>query len=260
MTASATRSTPAGRSPRTRSTASLIEASGYLPVALSGDDFRVGGQVQDDGLVRWHAGSPTVKLKLRGASERRISLERGGEVLLSVEDTGEGDPERARAQLVEPVLEQAGMSGVRMVNALGTALVGTALARAEADRGTLRGRLESVLMGHLRASRPYGLGSWEQAAARWARWAGQWTTPELETALRLALDADRALKTSTLTGEAGVIQQLVMSFGVLAQEAAGVVLRPLLAPDIPVMERRLAASTRRLEPGMLDRGVVHDEI
>src|SRR5882724_8719951 len=33
------------------------------------------------------------------------------------------------ARLVEPVLQQAGMSGVRMLSALGTALVGTALAR-----------------------------------------------------------------------------------------------------------------------------------
>src|SRR2546426_579191 len=36
------------------------------------------------------------------------------------------------ARLVEPVLEQAGMSGVRMLSALCTALVGTALARASA--------------------------------------------------------------------------------------------------------------------------------
>src|SRR5213594_200591 len=38
------------------------------------------------------------------------------------------------AQLVEPVLEQAGMSGVKIVSLLGTHLVGTALARAERDR------------------------------------------------------------------------------------------------------------------------------
>src|SRR5437764_367600 len=52
-------------------------------------------------------------------------------------------------------------------------------------------------------------------AARWARWAGQWSAHELERALRLALDADRALKSSTLTDEAGTIAQLVLSFGAL---------------------------------------------
>jgi DNA polymerase-3 subunit delta len=126
----------------------------------------------------------------------------------------------AAASLVEPVLEQAGMSGVRMLSGLGTGLVGTALARAELDHDTPRGRLESSLMAHLRAARPYGLGSWEHAAARWARWAGLWTGAELEGALRLARDADRALKSSTLTDEAGILQQLVLSFAVLAREAA----------------------------------------
>src|SRR5213593_4489168 len=125
------------------------------------------------------------------------------------------------ARLVEPVLEQAGMSGVRMLSALGTALVGTALARAELDRDALRrDRLEGALLSHLRTGRPYGLGSWEQTALRWARWAELWTRPELRSALRLALDADRALKSSTLTDEAGILEQLVLSWGVRVREAA----------------------------------------
>src|SRR5881628_3069702 len=127
----------------------------------------------------------------------------------------------AAAQLVGPVLEQAGMSGVRMLSPLGTALVGTALARAELDRDAQRrDRLEGALLSHLRAARPYGLGSWEQTALRWARWAGLWTAGELRSALRLALDADRALKSSTLTDEAGILEQLVLSWGVQAREAA----------------------------------------
>src|SRR6267378_171344 len=125
------------------------------------------------------------------------------------------------ARLVGPVLEQAGMSGVRIVSALGTALVGTALARAELDRDARRrDRLEGALLSHLRAARPYGLGSWEQTALRWARWAELWTAGELRHALRLALDADRALKSSTLSDEGGILEQLVLSWGVRAREAA----------------------------------------
>jgi DNA polymerase III subunit delta len=132
----------------------------------------------------------------------------------------------AAAGLVEPVLEQAGMSGVRMLSALGTSLVGTALARAELDRDARRGggargdRLEGVLLSHLRAARPYGLGSWEQTARHWARWAELWTAGELRDALRLTADADRALKSSTLTDETGILEQLVLSWGVRAKEAA----------------------------------------
>ena len=124
------------------------------------------------------------------------------------------------AQLVAPILEQAGMSGVRMLAALGTHLVGTALARAEIDQGSPRGRLEAQLLSHLRAARPYGLGSWEGTSARWARWAEQWSARELERALQLARDADRALKSSTLSDEAGTIVQLVLSFAVLEREVA----------------------------------------
>ena len=124
------------------------------------------------------------------------------------------------ARLVEPVLEQAGMTGVRVLMALGTALVGTALARAELDRGTPPARLEAALLGQLRAARPYGLGSWEQTASRWARWGAGWDPGALRKALRLALDADRALKSTTLTHEPGILVQLVLSFGALQQEAA----------------------------------------
>jgi DNA polymerase-3 subunit delta len=145
---------------------------------------------------------------------------RRGETLQDFLDAALERRAPAAARLVEPVLEQAGMSGVRMLSALGTGLVGTALARAELGRGTRRDRLEAALLSQLRAARPYGLGSWEQTAARWARWAGLWTAGEMRVALRLALDADRALKSSTLTDEAGILEQLVLSWGVRAREAA----------------------------------------
>jgi DNA polymerase III subunit delta len=145
---------------------------------------------------------------------------RRGETLADLVDAALERRAAAAAALVEPVLEQAGMSGVRMLSAVATALVGTALARAELDGGTARGRLEGALLRHLRTARPYGLGSWEQTAARWARWAGLWTGAELRGALRAARDADGALKSSTLTDEEGILEQLVLSFGVRAREAA----------------------------------------
>jgi DNA polymerase III subunit delta len=149
-----------------------------------------------------------------------VGVRRGETLQDLVDATLERRAARA-AQLVTPILEQAGMSGVRVLSVLGTHLVGTALARAELDQGTPGGaRLEAVLLSHLRAARPYGLGSWEGTAARWARWAEQWSARELERGLRLALDADRALKSSTLTDEAGTITQLVLSFAVLEREVA----------------------------------------
>jgi DNA polymerase III subunit delta len=145
---------------------------------------------------------------------------RRGETVQDLVDAALERRGAAAARLVEPVREQAGMSGVRILTALATALVGTALARAELDRGAPRGRLESLILSHLRAARPYGLGSWEHTAERWARWASVWSAAELSRALRLALDADRALKSSTVTDERGILEQLVLACAVRRREAA----------------------------------------
>jgi len=122
------------------------------------------------------------------------------------------------AQLVEPVLEQAGMSGVKIVTSLGTHLLGTALARAERERGA--GRVEDAVFRHLLAARPYGLRGYKDEAARWAQWSTLWTGAELSTALRRALAADRALKGTTVTDDRGIVTQLVLSFVATRREAA----------------------------------------
>lgn len=126
----------------------------------------------------------------------------------------------AAASLVEPVLEQAGMTGVRIVTALGTALVGTALGRAEIDRGVSTGRLPSVLFQHMLTARPYGLGNWKDEAARWTRWAPRWSAAALRQALRQTLAADRNLKSTSLSDECGTVTQLVLTLTVPMEEAA----------------------------------------
>lgn len=145
---------------------------------------------------------------------------RHGETVHDLVDAAlERQPARA-ARLVGPVLEQAGMSGVRIVTALGTALVGTALARAELDRGTPPARLPATVKNHLFQARPFGLRSWDLESERWARWATHWRDADLRRALRLALDADRALKSATVSDERGIILQLVLSMTVAMEAAA----------------------------------------
>jgi DNA polymerase-3 subunit delta len=124
------------------------------------------------------------------------------------------------AQLVEPVLEQAGMSGVRIVSLLGTHLVGTALARAERDRGVHPARLPDTIFRQMQSVRPYGMRSYKEEAARWTAWSALWTARELGRALRAALAADNALKTATVSDDRGIVTQLVLGFGVTKQEAA----------------------------------------
>ena len=124
------------------------------------------------------------------------------------------------AQLVEPVLEQAGMSGVRIVSLLGTHLVGTALARAERDRGVHPARLPDTIFRQMQSVRPYGMRSYKEEAARWTAWSALWTARELGRALRAALAADNALKRATVSDDRGIVMQLVLGFAVTKQEAA----------------------------------------
>jgi len=124
------------------------------------------------------------------------------------------------AQLVEPVLEQAGMGGVKILSLLGTHLVGTAVARAERDRGASETRLPDIVFRQMLAARPYGLRSYKEEGAHWSRWSALWTAPELSHALRAALAADNALKTATVSDERGIVTQLVLGFAKLNREAA----------------------------------------
>jgi len=143
---------------------------------------------------------------------------RRGETVHDLVDAALGRQAARAAQLVEPVLEQAGMSGVKIVTPLGTHLVGTALARAERDRGTRH--LEDTVFNQLRAVRPYGLRNYKDEAARWVRWSSLWTAAELSAALRATLAADRALKGTTVTDDRGIVMQLVLGFAATRREAA----------------------------------------
>ena len=120
----------------------------------------------------------------------------------------DGDPGRAVA-LLEPVLGQSGMSGVKLVNLLSTTLAGVGLARAAYDRGTRGGSLSNAVMTGLREARPFGLGNWGEEAGRFARWAASWPEPRLKRAVADTLAADIALKSTTLSGEVGVLTDLV---------------------------------------------------
>ena len=126
----------------------------------------------------------------------------------------------AAARRVEPVLDQAGMTGVRIVSALGTALIGTALARAELDGGAPAARLPDIVFRHILAARPFGLGNWKEEAARCARWAVLWRPAMMRRALRRTLEADVALKSSTVSGERAIVTELLLTLTMPLREAA----------------------------------------
>ncbi len=124
------------------------------------------------------------------------------------------------AALLPSILGQPGVSGVKLLMTLGTALVGLGIARAHYDRG-MRGRsLEAAVLKSLLSVRPFGLLSYKEEASRWSRWAPQWSRRRIRAALRAARDTDQALKDTTISDDRGLLTDLVLRIGIPSAEAA----------------------------------------
>ena len=122
------------------------------------------------------------------------------------------------ASTVRSVLGATGNTGVRLVAMLGTGLLGVRIARGLLDAGRRGKELERGIMEHLRTARPIGLGPWGKVATRWARAAERWSDAELDASLQAALEADRALKSTTIADEASILTDMLLRMS--AREAA----------------------------------------
>ncbi|MEA2712200.1 MAG: polymerase subunit delta [Gemmatimonadales bacterium] len=120
-----------------------------------------------------------------------------------------GETGRAVAVLLM-VLGQPGVSGVRLVTQLGTALVGLGITRTLYDKGLRGPRLEDAVVKVLIKNRPYGLLGYKEEAASWARWAPQWPVSRIRAALRAARTTDESLKNTTVSDERGLLTDLVL--------------------------------------------------
>jgi DNA polymerase III delta subunit len=122
--------------------------------------------------------------------------------------------------LLQAVLAQASVSGVKLVTTIGSALVGLGIARAHYDRGMRSRALEAAVLKSLLSVRPFGLLSYREEASRWSRWAPTWPNGRIHAALRDARDADVALKNTTVSDERGLLTDLVLRIGIPSAEAA----------------------------------------
>jgi DNA polymerase-3 subunit delta len=121
--------------------------------------------------------------------------------------------ETARAlTLVSRVLETSGVSGVKLVTTIGTALIALQWVRAVADRDRLRGAAlaNRIKRDLLFTARP-AVGSYDLAAKLFADVVDRWPLPRLRDAIAAALDADIALKGTRISDEAGVVTDLVLA-------------------------------------------------
>jgi DNA polymerase-3 subunit delta len=167
--------------------------------------------------------------KLAAAVEGRVATAddvadlvgvRHGETLFDFVDAVTARHGVAAAEMTPRILEAPGVTGVRLVATLSTALVGVALARALLDEGTSRGAVEGRLLGAMKEARLWGLRDFRLEAERWTRDAALWTLAELEAAIADLLRADRRLKNTKVAGAAEVLQEALLA---MAGQAAGAV-------------------------------------
>jgi DNA polymerase III subunit delta len=132
------------------------------------------------------------------------------------------DDQSGRAVTLLPaLLAQPGVSGVKLVSLLGTALVGVGIARGFYDKGMRGSTLDEAVLKTLFKNRPAGLLGYKEEAARWSRWAPTWPLPRLRAALRAALETDQALKNTTVSDERGLLMELVLRMGMREGGAGG---------------------------------------
>ncbi|MEE8062291.1 MAG: DNA polymerase III subunit delta [Gemmatimonadales bacterium] len=122
-----------------------------------------------------------------------------------------GNPSQSLA-MIEPILNQSGMTAVRMLTTLGASLVGLGVARSHYDGGKRGRALESAVHDSLRAARLFWLRipNWRVEATKWASWAPDWPEPRIRAAIDAARMADERLKNTKFSKDLGVLTDLVM--------------------------------------------------
>jgi DNA polymerase-3 subunit delta len=109
--------------------------------------------------------------------------------------------------MLDRVLALPGASAVRLVAVLGGHLIGLRLAVMVGRR---RNAI-SVLTRECRTARLWALGPPDAVARRWAAAAPHWSLAALDRAVRASYDADRHLKSTRASTDAGVLTDLVLA-------------------------------------------------
>ncbi|MGH7582663.1 MAG: DNA polymerase III subunit delta [Gemmatimonadales bacterium] len=123
--------------------------------------------------------------------------------------------------LVPRLLETSGVSGVNLVQLLGGALLVLRWARAVFDeRGGRGGALATQIRNDLLFKVRPRVGSYDALARISAEVAPAWPAMRLRAATRAALDADIALKNSTISDQAGIVSDLVLALAISATRRA----------------------------------------
>ncbi len=113
--------------------------------------------------------------------------------------------------LVGHVLGQPKVTAVQVVMMLSTQAFALAYGRAKRDAGVGTGMLPKEYFAFLKETGGYPGRPWGEAASAWTTVTDQWSAPACERALALLLEADIALKETTVSTAEQTLMTLVLS-------------------------------------------------
>jgi DNA polymerase-3 subunit delta len=139
-----------------------------------------------------------------------VGVRRGETVTDLLDAVAAQDAARAIA-LVNFVLGQPKVSGVQVVMMLSTQAFALSFGRARRDAGTPTNRLPSEFFAFLKETGGYPGRPWGEAASAWTKVVDKWSADACARSLVLLLEADIALKESTVSTVEQVISSLVLA-------------------------------------------------
>jgi len=136
---------------------------------------------------------------------------RRGETVTDLLDAVARQDAAAAIPLVGHVLGQPKVTAVQVVMMLSTQAFALAFGRARRDAGVSTSQLPKEYFAFLKETGGYPGRPWGEAASAWTKATEQWSAPACERALVLLLEADIALKETTVSTAEQTLMTLVLS-------------------------------------------------
>lgn len=155
--------------------------------------------------------SSSAPVTIDGAAVSAVVGIRRGETVADLLDAVARQNAAAAILLVNHVIGQPKMSGVQMVMMLSTQAFALSYGRARRDAGVPTNRLPAEYFAFLKETGGYPGRPWGDAASAWTKVTDLWSAESCERALALLLEADVALKETTVSTPEQTIMSLVLS-------------------------------------------------
>lgn len=139
-----------------------------------------------------------------------VGVRRGETVTDLLDAIAAQDAPRAVA-LVGFVLGQPKVTGVQVVIMLSTQAFAIAFGRSRRDAGVPTNRLPAEFFSFLKETGGYPGRPWGEAASAWTKVVDRWSASSCDRALTLLLEADIALKETTVSSAEEIVMSLVLA-------------------------------------------------